>query len=199
MHCGTMKLRITDNLAKVEADLDRLAERIRTVAIPRALNALVPPVQREGFRQIATTYAIPARTMELYASQRLASPGNLQASITVKGRGFPMSLFKPVQTKEGVRVTIKGRRILIPHAFMVPRFGQHVFARGAYGSVPKPTGQHFGRFAFGKGRLPIHELWSFSPPSAFANELVTRAMDDEMQARAGRALERELGAVARGF
>jgi hypothetical protein len=197
-----MRLKVRDNLAEVERDLDRLAERIRTTAIPRALNALIGSAQSAGFRSIAQTYQIPARTMEQYASQRLASAADLQASITVKGRGFPLSTFNPVQGPRGVTVTIKGRRVLIPHAFMTPKFGTHVFARGAYASKAKgirPTGQSFGRFDFGKTRLPISELYSFAPPDAFDNPATVAAMEDDTAERAPVQLRRELGAVARGY
>jgi hypothetical protein len=196
-----MRLKVRDNLAEVERDLDQLAERIRSTAIPRVLNALIGSAQSAGFRQIAQTYQIPARTMEQYASQRLASAADLQASITVKGRGFPLSIMNPVPGPSGVTVTIKGRRVTIPHSFMVKRFGQHVFARGAYGGkgVRRATGESFGRFAFGRTRLPISELYSFAPPDAFSNKATVEAMDEAVKERAGKALQRELSAVARGF
>ena len=139
--------------------------------------------------------------MQRYASRKDARRDDLEASITVKGRGFPLSEFRPVQTAKGVSVVIKGKRITIPHTFMVRRFGQHVFARGAYGGkgLRKATGETFGRFTYGRTRLPINELYTFAPPDAFSNPEVVQAMDDRVEQQAAAALEREVAAVARGF
>ena len=84
---------------------------------------------------------------------------------------------------------------------MVAKFGQHVFVRGGYGGKGgvKPTGQSFGRFVFGKGRLPINELYSFAPPDTLNNVDVRRVMDDRIEQQAPAILKRELSAVARGF
>lgn len=194
-----MRLTARDNAAQVERDLDRLAERIKVAGI-RAVNALAAQAERAAFAEINAVYQIPAKTMSQYASTRLASQVDAEASITVKGKGFPLSVFKPVQNRVGVSVLLKGRRITIPHAFMVPRFGQHVFARGAYGGKgTKPTGQSFGRFQFGRTRLPINELYSLAPPDAFSNPKVVEAMDDTIAENAPKQLQRELSAIARGF
>lgn len=197
-----MRLKTRDNLPEVEADLDALRDRILSVAAPRAINTLQDQAQTAGFREIKQVYDIAPATMDKYTTVKLARAGELEASITVKGRGFPLSTFKPVQNRTGVAVTIKGKRVTIPHAFMVARFGQHVFARGAYGGKGKgvrPTGETFGRFVFGRGRLPINELWTFSPPDCLANPNVKDAMDAKVEESAPKQLKRELSAIARGF
>ena len=195
-----VSLKFRDNLAKVERDLDALAARI-PVAFTRAANAMLGPVQTAGFQQIAITYQIPAATMKQFASQRIAAANDPIAGITVKGRGFPLSAFSPVQTAAGVSVLLKGRRVTIPHSFMVGKFGKHVFARGSYRGKygGKPSGEVFGEFVFGESRLPISELWSLSPPDAFSNPATTAAMDAAVAERAPAALRRELSAIARGF
>lgn len=197
-----MRMNSRDNLPDVERDLDALRERILITAAPRFLNTLQDQAQTAGFREIRNEYQIQPATMDRYTTVQPARAGDLEASITVKGKGFPLSTFKPVQTKQGVAVTIKGRRVLIPHAFMLERFGSHVFARGAYAGKSKgmkPTGETFGRFAFGRGRLPISELWSFAPPDCLSNGKVQGVMNDRVAEQAPKILERELKAVARGF
>ena len=203
-----MRLNVTDNADKAERDLSALYERIVSTALPRTINALLGSAQTAGFRQIAQTYQIPARTMEQYASQQLASAANLEASITVKGKGLPLSMFNPRSGPQGVTVTIKGRDVLFPHSFMVPgRFGLNVFARGAYGGkgVSRPTGESFGRFVFDRGGvgarhgLPINKFYTFAPPDAFDNPVTVQAMQDNTAERAPAQLQRELSAVVRGF
>jgi len=183
------------------AQLDALRASIDDVAKPRTLNTLADQAETAGFRKIGQVYDIPARTMQRYASRRDARAGDLEASITVKGRGFPLSEFRPKQTARGVSVVIKGRRIVIPHTFMVRRFGQHVFARGAYGGkgLSRATGESFGRFAYGRTRLPINELYTFAPPDAWSNPEVVDAINARVDEQAGKVLQREIAAVSRGF
>lgn len=204
-----MRVNATCDTSKGKADLAALAERIRETAVPRTLNALIDQAQRTGLRQIAITYRIAARTIEQYATQKPARADDPEASITVKGKGFPLSLFNPVQGPKGVTVTIKGRRVLIPHSFQIRgRFAirhagitLHVFARGSYGGKygGTPSGQSFGRFLFNKSRLPISEIWSFAPPDAFSNPQVVDAMQDIVDGNAGKELQRQIAAVTRGF
>lgn len=197
-----MGLALRNNLDTVFGDMDRYVAAAKSVAAVRVLNALRPMAQTAGLRKISDIYGIGPRTTEQYATVKDATQSDLEASITVKGRGFPLSAFSPVQTPTGVSVLIKGRRVTIPHAFMVQRFGKHVFARGAYlgksGGL-NPTGETFGRFAFGRGRLPIQELYTFGPAEAFANPDVTNAMLDRVEEQAPKVIARELAAVKRGF
>lgn len=196
-----MRMSATCDTSKGRAQLDALRAGIEDVAKPRTANTLADQAETVGFRKIGELYGIPARRMAQYASRRDARAGDLEASITVKGRGFPLSEFRPRQTAKGVAVTIKGRTFVIPHAFMVRKFGQHVFARGAYGGkgLRKATGESFGRFAYGRTRLPINELYSFAPPDAWSNPEVVQAMDDRVESQAPSVLRREIAAVTRGF
>lgn len=169
--------------------------------MPRAINTLRDQAQVAGLRVVSDEYDVGPRTMEKYVSVTFATPGELEATINVKGRGFPFEVFNPRQTRAGVTVTIKGKRVLVPHAFMVERFGSHVFARGGYGGKGGvlPTGEAFGRFTFGKRRLPIHELFTFGPVEAFSNPDVTTAMQDRIDEQASAVIAREIKAVVRGF
>jgi hypothetical protein len=197
-----LRLRTTSNEDHVFAAMDRFAVNVQRVAAPRALNTLRDQAETAGFREIADVYQVGPRTMEQYASITVATPEQPQASIKVKGRGFPLQVFKPVQTSKGVSVLLKGRRQLFEHAFMVKRFGTHVFARGAYGGKAggfKPTGEAQGRFQFGVTRNPIRELFSFGPVEAFSNKDVTQAMQDRVDDQMHAVFSREIQAVRRGF
>lgn len=196
-----MKLKLRDNAAQVERDFDKFVEGVIRAKV-RAANTVIAQAERAGFAEIQAVYQIAPKVMSGYASTRLASQGELEASITVKGRGFPLSTFNPRPGPKGVTVTIKGRDVLFPHSFMVPsRFGRNVFARGAYGGkgVSKPSGDSFGRFAFSTPRLPINKFYSFAPPDAFSNARVIAAMDDVVANEMPKQLERELKAAGRGF
>jgi len=183
-------------------------DAIRDIAEPRAINTLADQAEVAGDRKVAELYGISARTLQRYTTRKDARANDLEASITVKGRGFPLSEFRPVPTARGVQVTIKGRTFVIPHTFMVKRkFGRNVFARGAYGGkgISRPTGESFGRFLFDRGGigrrhgLPINKLYTFAPPDTWSNPTVTAAMQDRVDSQAAAVLRREVAAVTRGF
>lgn len=183
-----MGLRATTNADEVIGKLDAFMASVVSVAAPRALNKLRDQARTAGIRELSRIYGIPVRKVDdpKYLTTTDASASSLSASITVKGAGFPLMLFDPRQTKAGVSVTIKGRRITIPHAFIGRMKNGHigVFARGAYGGKStrfKASGTTFGRFQFGNPRLPINELFTFSPPDAFSNDQVTEAMNKRVQ------------------
>lgn len=196
-----MRMTSRDNLAQVMQDIDRFASTIQSVAVPRALNALRDQAQTAGLREIAKVYEIGPRTMERYVSVKPATSGDAQTEISVKGRGFPLNVFKPVKTVTGVSVSVKGRRFTVPHAFVVAKFGGNVFARGSYGGKygGQASGESFGRFLFGRSRLPISKLFSFAPPDCLVNRMVRDAMDSKVEEQAGKVLAREIGAARRGF
>jgi hypothetical protein len=196
-----MRMTSRDNLAQVMQDIDRFASDIQAVAVPRALNALRDQAQTAGLREIAKVYEIGPRTMERYVTVKPATGADPQAEISVKGKGFPLNVFKPVRTQTGVSVSIKGRRFTVPHAFVVAKFGGNVFARGSYGGKygGQASGESFGRFLFGRSRLPISKLYSFSPPDTLANRQVQDVMDDRVAEQAGKVLAREIASARRGF
>jgi hypothetical protein len=194
-----MKLKAKVNLDECFAQLDRFVDAVQSVATVRAINKLTDQAETAGFRKISELYQLGPRTMEQYAAVRLASAGNVEASIVVKGRGFPLSQFAPIRTRAGISVRIKGKRFTIPHSFFIRGAGEHVFARGGYsGKGGIPTGEKFGRFAFGKRRLPIQELFTFGPVEAFTNEEVTSAMQDRVEEQAASVLGHEIKFAARG-
>ena len=211
---AAMRLTAKTDVTQPERDLDSFIDRVRRVAVPRALNELAPAAQTAGFRKINAIYQIGPSVMAGYATIKLADAGDFEASINVRGKGFPLSVFAPLQTKAGVTVRVKGKRVLIPGAFLATMANGHrgVFARGAYGGkgVRVPSGKSFGRFRFGYSKritkprtarteLSINELYTFAPPDAFDNEQVVEAMNDRVAELAPAQLRRQIAAVRRGF
>lgn len=209
-----MSLRSSSNIDAVLKDLDAWTQGIADVALPRALNKVADQAQVAGLRKVNAIYRVGPRTMEQYLSTRLAKQGNLVVEIAAKGQGFPLYLFQPRQLKGrltrrkggyrtggGVSVLIKGRRVLIPHAFIATMKSGHrgVFARGAYGGKGKivPTGETSSRFHFGKKRYSINELFTFGAPQAFSNPDVVDAMNDRAREQMPIVLAQEIRFASR--
>lgn len=200
-----MRLSLSTNMDEVFAQMDRFVEQAQTVAVPRALNRLRDQAQTVGLRRVSEIYRVGPRTMDRYLTVHMASARNLEASITVRGMGFPLYTFNPRPTKDGVSVSIKGRRVVVPHAFLASMESGHrgVFSRGAYGGKSSksqfvPTGKKFGKFLLGRKRLPINELFTFGPTEAFRSDEVVEAMQARMHEQAARVLEREMRFASRG-
>lgn len=193
-----MKLRARTNVNDVLRQMDTWVDQATTVAAPRAVNKLMQQAQTAGFRKVAEIYEIGPRTMEKFARVKFAVPGDLEAVLTVRGKGFPLYAFQPRQTRGGVSVRIKGRRFIGPHSFIARMRSGHVgvFARGAYGGKSGrkmvATGEKFGRFVYGRRRLPINELYSLSPPDAASNPDVTEAMQRRVDEQATKVFEQEI-------
>lgn len=208
-----MRLRATVKTAEAFATFDRWESAIRDVALPIALNKLGDQARTAGVRAMRDVYGIGVRDISPYLRVSPARNGRLEWVLEAAGIGFPLSLFKPRQTKAGVTVRVKGRRFLIPHAFFKAiRGNAQVWARGTYNAAAgggpgtagpragkrrkrgireatgrsafERTGERFGRFAFGRHRLPITLLRTFSPPSALQNENVEDAMNRRIEEQA---------------
>lgn len=214
-----MRLSINVDTRTLDRRLDELEQAI-LLASTRTANALIERAKTSGFREVERVYGIGPRSFEKYARITLARGEEVVATITVKGRGLPMFHFQPRQTPKGVTVRVKGKRILIPHAFLGKMRSGHigVFARGAYGgkgSKARLSGEAFGRFQFIKGSrkvqgrraggkgakrsgLPINELYTFAPPDAFANRQVIDAMCTRIEDDAEKVMRQELRFALRG-
>lgn len=191
-------LTLSTNADQVIADVGSYIDKVQSVAMPRAINKLIEQAQVAGFRKVNDIYGIGPRAFEQYASVSLAKEGrDFAATINVKGKGLPLVLFKPRKVKGGVSVLVKGRRFTIRHAFLATMNNGHtgVFARGAYGGKGKrvvPTGETFGRFVFGRTRLSVNELYTFSPPKAFSNVDVIEAMEDRVREQSSKVINQEI-------
>lgn len=198
-----MKLRVRTNADEVVRAIDDYAAGLRRAAT-RAVNELTDQAKTAGLREISRVYGIGPRAFEKYVDVRIARGEETVASIVVRGKGLPLHIFGATPTKRGVSVKVKGRRFLIPHAFIQRMQSGHVgvFARGAYGGkgVLRKSGSTFGRFVFGysrrrktdRSRYSINELYTFAPPDAFANGEVTKAMADRVDEQLGRVMKRAI-------
>ena len=196
-----VRMKATSNLDAVLGDLDGFVDDVVNTAAPRTLNRLRDQAKTAGFRKLAELYDVGPRTMDKYASVTFASPSDLQASINVKGKGFPLYVFAPRQTKTGVSLKIKGKRVVIPHTFLAKMPNGHigVFARGAYGARfrvskgGKDTRVRRGRWT----ELPIRELFTFGPAKAFGNPDVVDAMQARADEQAAKLLKQEIRFASR--
>lgn len=211
-----MRIALRSNVDDVFADIGKHIRDVLSIAVPRALNALETQAEIAGFRTIADKYGIGPRTTEKYASAKLATSADPEVALIVKGKGFPLVVFRPIQTKHGVSVVIKGRRVLFPHTFLARMPSGHlgVFARGAYGgkgaTVIRETGR-IGRFVLGRGKrvrrankwgsseLPINELYGSSPADMLSDQDVIDAISERIDEQAAKIIEREIAAMKRGF
>lgn len=209
-----LALRSRNNVDEVLGKLDAWVADVANVAGPRALKALAEQAQVAGLRKINEIYRIGPRTFEKYVDTAIAA-NDLRAVITAKGSGFPLYLFSPRPAKPrakgsrgrayaqggGVTITLKGRRVLIPHSFIAQMKSGHigVFARGAYGGKGKQdfTGERSGRFQFGRRRYSINELFTFGAPQAFSNPEVTEAMNERVRAQFGPVMAHEIRFASR--
>lgn len=211
-----MRLSVSSNLDTVLGDLDRFVAQAQ-IAMPRALNKLREQAQVAAAREIASIYRIGVRTVldSKYLRISLATPSKPEATIRMGGPGFPISLFSPRKAPGGISVQIKGRRFVIPHAFLATMRSGHVIvgARGAYGGKSgrslKRTGS-FGRFIFGRGErvkrsnrwgsseLPINEFLTFSLGDALANRDVIERVQDRIEEQAAKVIKQEIAFASRG-
>jgi len=194
----------TSNKADVLARLDAFAVDVVRVASTRTVNKLADQAQTVGVRTMSRIYGLPVRTLGKYVNVRLAPSGQFVATIEAKGAGFPLYLFNPKQVRGkggGVRVTLKGRTFLIPHAFIKQTRSGHVgiFARGSYGGKGRnvSTGERFGRFQFGRRRFSINELYTFGAPGAFSNPEVTDAMNERVAEQGDKVFAQEIRFASR--
>lgn len=177
---------IRHNLADSAGDLARMSRQLQTLAVTRALNKTAARAKTKAGREIKEQYRIGTRLVSRFISiSRAGGRKGHIATVSAEGRPMPMIAFKPRQTASGVSVDIKGRRVTVPHAFIATMRSGHrgVFARGGYKGSFERAGGQFGSFIFGRQRLPLGELFTFSLPQAFSSKVVldrvTRHVNNE--------------------
>lgn len=219
-----LRLKTKTNLEDVLASFDRFSEQVRGTALTIAINKLGDQARVAGLRAIRKRYGLTIADIGPYFEFVEASRAPLEYKIVAKGKGFPLALFKPrvVRGKGGgVSVTLVGRRVLIPHAFI---FQGQVFARGSYNanaagsgttgrragrrrkrgireltgrSAFEPTGERFGRFAYGRHRFPITLLRTTTPPSVLLNPEIVDVMNARIEEQAASVLRNALRFASR--
>ncbi|NQE47990.1 phage tail protein [Herbaspirillum rubrisubalbicans] len=185
---------VRTDISKAAAQMTKLASGVRDKATTRAINKVAAQGKTAAAREIKDQYQISSRVISKSISIRRAARGSLQAVVTAEGRPLPMIAFNARQSKTGVTVRIKGRTITVPHAFIRTMRSGHrgVFARGGYKGSFQQTGQAFGRFKFGRGRLPIGELFTVSVPKGFSNKTVQDKVMARVQEQFPKVLAQEI-------
>lgn len=219
-----LTLRTKTNVEDVLRGLDAFASNVSDVAMGIAVNKLGEQAKVAGLRAIRKRYGLTIAEISPYFDFVEASRKPLAYTIVAKGKGFPLSLFKPRIVRGrggGVSVVLVGRRVLIPHAFI---FAGQVFARGTYNanalggtsgkgagkrrkagirertgrSAFEPTGERLGRFAFGRRRFPITLLRTTTPPSVLLNDEIVKVMNERIAEQAPAVIRNAIRFATRG-
>lgn len=188
-----LNIDVRHNISDVSNQLKSLSGTLQTKAISRALNKTAQQGRTAAAREIRAEYKVKARDVNKAITIRRAGK-ELVSRLMVEGKPLPLMAFSPRQTKAGVRVKIKGRNVVIPHAFIATMKSGHqgVFARGGYKGSFKRSGKSFGRFAFGSRRLPIGEFMTFSIPQSFNNPKVQEKVVARIQEQFPKVLLQEI-------
>lgn len=175
-------------MAKLAADLD-LERRSHRVAAQRALNVAAKGRRTDASRALRERYpGLKAKDANAAFSVTLASPENLRAVITVRGRPFNLARFATTEVTKsnrrrggGVWVNIKGQRKFIEGAWI---------KRGT-----NKSGDEFATlFVREKGakRLPIRALSTIDLPNAVNILELVKILDDQSGVRFDNEFMRQL-------
>lgn len=169
-----LRVDIRHNINQAVDQLAKFSRDMADKAVTRAINKTAQQAKTSAGREIKDQYQISTRVIGRSISIRRAGRGVMQAVITATGKPLPLIAFQAKKDSRGVSVQIKGRRVVVPHAFIATMKSGHkgVFARGGYKGGFERNGKQFGRFQFGKQRFPIGELFTFSVPQGFSNKMV---------------------------
>lgn len=159
-----IRFSITADLTAVKKSISDLKRKKVPQAAARALNKTIRAVRVEANKQIRQERALPASVVRDSLRVSLANKDKLVAAVVASGRPIPLRGYAARETRKGVTVKVSpGGRKLVKHAgnaaFMVAKFGGHVYART------------------GSARLPMKKLYGPSLPATFIKEKVQSAMD----------------------
>lgn len=185
---------VRHNISDAAGKMTRLAKDLQDKAVTRSLNKTAQQGKTQAGREIKDHYQISTRVISKYITLKRAGRGSMQAVIRAEGKPLPMLAFNARQNGRGTDVQIKGRRITVPHAFIVTLKSGHkgVFARGGYKGSFERTGEQFGRFAFGKRRETINELFTFSVPQGFSKKVVLEQIIKRVNQQFPKVLAQEI-------
>lgn len=185
---------VRHNISDAAGKMTRLAKDLQDKAVTRSLNKTAQQGKTQAGREIKDHYQISTRVISKYITLKRAGRGSMQAVIRAEGKPLPMLAFNARQNGRGTDVQIKGRRITVPHAFIVTLKSGHkgVFARGGYKGSFERTGEQFGRFDFGKRRETINELFTFSVPQGFSKKVVLEQIIKRVNQQFPKVLAQEI-------
>lgn len=178
-----LKIDLRSNMKALAADLD-LEQKSHRVAAQRALNTAAKGRRTDASRALRERYPrLKAKDASEAFDVYLASPENLQAVITVRGRPFNLARFVTGEVTNssrrrggGVWVNIKGQRKYIEGAWL---------KRG----TNKAGDEYATLFVREKGakRLPIKALSTIDLPNA----VNIKELREILEAQTGERFDRE--------
>ena len=190
------------NFADVIKRLDALPEQIANKAMARALNTTIDQGKTQMARQISQEYRltvgeVKARLSVQKARNRGALRLEAKLEATRKGKGRSMNLIA-FQTGALTKRTAKkaGR------ANAVGQIGFQIKRGGGRKVIPGAFIGNKGRTMFirtGKARLPIQALNTIDVTQMFNTRRINEIVRNVMLEKFGANLNREIGAVLRGF
>lgn len=183
-----IKIDVRSNMKALAADLD-LERRSHRVAAQRALNTAARGRRTDASRALRERYPkLKAKDASQAFDVRLASPENLQAVITVRGRPLNLARFASGEITKGSRrrgggvwVNIKGQRKFIEGAWI---------KRG----TNKAGDEYVTLFVREKGatRLPIRALATVDLPNAVNIKELAEILDQQTGERFDKEFLRQL-------
>lgn len=145
-----LKIQTTvDSLQNIKQQLREDTRRLR-LEMSKAVNDTAKHGKSVISRLVRMHVPVSKKAFDKNISIDRASPSNLTATITVEDRGaLPLKLFRPRQTKSGLRVRFdkkgpfateardsKGNPIALSSAFLVESIRGHAFARTSAKRLP---------------------------------------------------------------
>lgn len=133
------------------------------VAAARAINKTLTNVRTESSKRIRDERALSASVVKSALLIRKANKYQLYGALIASGRPIPLRDYQARQTQKGVTVKVSpsGRKLIVEagrHAFLVGRYGDHVFIRTS------------------NTRVPIKKLYGPSIPATFLKKKIVEAM-----------------------
>ena len=166
-------------LSRIRELLERAA-KVSPQATARALNRTAERARTEVTRALVKQTGLRFGVVRKATSLWRASPDSLSAEIRAKGGYTSLREFSARQTKKGVSAAPWGRRQVFDHAFIVKRYGGHVYKRE------------------GARRFPILKLYGPAIPVEMVNGASRDAFFGAVESELPKRLDHELGRVLGG-
>lgn len=180
-----VQIKTTLHVGDALAALDGFSDRLKSKALPRALNKVADQAKVQASREIrAAGYQLKVSVIKAAITLKRANRNTLQAEVIASAPMMPLYSYAARRTKKGITVAVRGgQRKLIQnqHAFIATMRSGHtgIFERVVVGGKRAP-------------RLPIRELYGPSIPQAFANKTVQQALVRVVRERFPAILEHEI-------
>lgn len=215
-----LQISVKDAVQKLEAARQQLGDKKFNLAVSRSLNEAMLQGRTEARKAVKDIYNIPQRYFSKVDQLNKASSNSLVSLLLVSAKPLPMDAFSPkFQTSttslsisrkgeqksrtlkspraniaQGVSIeVIRGRREVVPYAFLIAGGKPRVFARGQYKS-----GSGYGFIQRHKrvnkdgNDIPVKPLLSVTVHAAVLNKASLKRVDARLNAVFPTILERNV-------